>query len=339
MINPCIAKTKLHDHALALPPLPAGEKTLDRIEGALWGIAVGDALGYPYEGKTAPEIAADCPFLPEYRVAAQKEAGQAGMYSDDTQMSLDVARCLLLRGNVDPTELLSLAGSYRIRGVGPVVLLALYRFRFGDAWNDCGVYSPYNGGAMRAMPVGLYHGQDLQALFADAVVSCWATHTHPVAVAATFVMAYAAAYLSLCDPGCFDAAAFLHALTAAAGEVEHAMPLPPGTKSLESALKRIPAFLHAPLEGISVLGSSVHAAESVAAAVLCFLSAPDDFMGAVRTAVCGGGDTDSVASMAGGMCGALYGVRAIPAALRAGIFGYEGFARMVSRFARACIHG
>ncbi|MDX1748521.1 MAG: ADP-ribosylglycohydrolase family protein, partial [Halobacteriales archaeon] len=59
------------------------------------------------------------------------------------------------------------------------------------------------------------------------------------------------------------------------------------------------------------LGNGVSADRSVLTAVYCFVTG-DDFENTVRRAIRMGGDTDTIAAMAGALAGARYGVTDVP---------------------------
>jgi len=62
-------------------------------------------------------------------------------------------------------------------------------------------------------------------------------------------------------------------------------------------------------------GISSHVTSSVCWALYCALRHPEDYLGAVTTAIWAGGDTDSMAAMAGAIVGARVGVAGLPVAL------------------------
>jgi poly(ADP-ribose) glycohydrolase ARH3 len=61
------------------------------------------------------------------------------------------------------------------------------------------------------------------------------------------------------------------------------------------------------------LGSSLPAHRSVVTAIACFTTSPASYEQAVTRAISLGDDTDTLAAMAGALCGAHLGVQAIPA--------------------------
>jgi ADP-ribosylglycohydrolase len=65
-------------------------------------------------------------------------------------------------------------------------------------------------------------------------------------------------------------------------------------------------------EGLKRCGQGWYADETFALAYFCILRYPNDYKKAIQTAVNITGDSDSVASVAGGILGARLGIEAIP---------------------------
>ena len=66
---------------------------------------------------------------------------------------------------------------------------------------------------------------------------------------------------------------------------------------------------------LAFLGSSLEAHRSVVTAIACFAASPDRYEDAVARAIGLGDDTDTLAAMAGALCGAHLGVGAVPGRL------------------------
>lgn len=99
----------------------------------------------------------------------------------------------------------------------------------------------------------------------------------------------------------------------------------PFTKQLES-VSRFLSMNTDPSDSdvLNVLGNDVSALYSVPTSIYCFLKAQkaikgidseNPFRRAIEYAISLGGDTDTIASMAGAICGAYYGENVIPANL------------------------
>ena len=304
------------------------------MRGAICGVAIGDALGFPYENMTSEEIAKEKPYISEYRAVADE--AEKGVYSDDTMLSLDIVKGLLEDGYINPEKFLSRIDSYYIRGVGPIILMALYRHRFKAPWEKCGMNSSYNGSAMRAIPLGLWHGEDTCLLWQDCAVSCYTTHANPTALASTLVMAYAAAYLSRVDVTDFDGGMLLARLIDLSRQVEVGLGASSREKMLYTQLEKVAEMGNEITRCAREIGSSVYAAESTAAAIMCFLNAPCDFDRIMQTSIEIGGDADSVASMAGGLCGSLCGIQCINAQMLDALAQHEAVRNIADAFERAC---
>jgi ADP-ribosylglycohydrolase len=67
------------------------------------------------------------------------------------------------------------------------------------------------------------------------------------------------------------------------------------------------------------MGISASVVPSVVWSLYAFVRSPDDYWGTICTAIGAGGDTDTMAAMAGAMCGARVGVAALPQPLLARI--------------------
>ncbi len=70
-----------------------------------------------------------------------------------------------------------------------------------------------------------------------------------------------------------------------------------------------------PDDSLHALGNGIEAHRSVIAAIVCFTMEPESYAGAVARAINQGGDTDTLAAMAGAVSGAFLGVSAIPSHL------------------------
>ena len=151
-------------------------KTLVRARGALYGLAIGDALGMPTQMLSRPEIVARWgPLLrgfesapPGYPIAAGLPAGAI---TDDTEQAVLLGR-LLVRGNgrVDPRELAEALVSWErdmaARGsldlLGPSTKRAVAAVLAGVPPEEAGASGTTNGAAMRIAPVGIAAALDLR---------------------------------------------------------------------------------------------------------------------------------------------------------------------------------
>lgn len=298
------------------------QEIVDRAAGALLGTFVGDALGMPFEG--LPHTA-----IPENVEMIEARRGR-GTYTDDTQMMIALAESLIARGRIDSEDLarafLDAYDSDRGYGHGTQRVLELWRegvpvsVAAGQVFDGRG--SRGNGAAMRVAPVAVFFHDDPDRLRVEAAASARVTHAHPVGVDGAVAQAAAVGAALRGDD-------ILVAARAAAQ-----------TRDLARALEKVDALLSdAPTPGDvqSHLGSSADIAESIAAALYSAL-AHDRFEAALRFGVRLGGDTDTVAAMAGAVAGARDGYSAIPTrwveALEDGTRGRSHVEALVPRLCR-----
>lgn len=198
--------------------LDLGRGFLAKAEGALIGFASGDALGWPQElrgnarGQRKP-----VPASADFRRWTRRDGGrffpyeiviEPGEYSDDTQMTLAVARCRRIEGSgwwhaLTRTEI-PLWTLYE-RGGGSATRQAAASWTKGiPPWKnrDEKKQSAYfaaggNGVAMRVLPHAIFHARHPQAssLLRDVVLDGVATHGHPRALVGAAAYAYAAWWL------------------------------------------------------------------------------------------------------------------------------------------------
>ncbi|NIH79226.1 ADP-ribosylglycohydrolase family protein [Amycolatopsis viridis] len=278
----------------------------ERALAALAGLAIGDALGMPTEGKSPAEIEPVTGF-------AAARGLPAGAVTDDTQQSVIVARLLIDGGGrIDPHRfagaLLAWERDLRGRGVhgllGPSTRAALNAVAAGEPLERAGRYGATNGAAMRITPVGIATPPDLELLVERVVEASWVTHHTGVALAG------AAAVAAAVSAG-IDGAALPDAIDVAIAAAELAAQRGNWVAAADVAARIRWARDLDPARIATVIGTSVATQESVPAA-FAVLAHADDPWHACCTAASLGGDTDTIAAMAGAIAGACTGAGAFP---------------------------
>jgi poly(ADP-ribose) glycohydrolase ARH3 len=127
---------------------------IDTVQGAVLGLALGDALGAPFEGGMLERMV--WTLICKTR---RKDRGKT-RWTDDTQMTMDVMASLIHCNKVNQDDLAQrFAESYRwSRGYGPGAAKVFKKIRRGTPWQTAsrsvyGEGSFGNGGAMRAPTV------------------------------------------------------------------------------------------------------------------------------------------------------------------------------------------
>lgn len=299
---------------------------LERFQGCMLGLAIGDTLGMPLEGMRASEIRKHFGRVVDFMDAPWRML-KAGQWTDDTKMMLCQARSIASRGGFDledtGREFLAWYESRDWRGIGGATYDSMQRLRAGVPAAESGMKGELaagNGAAMRIAPVGLIDCLDLDRLRADVVASARITHDNPEAVAGSLSVAYAVARASRGDlePSSLieDTVAFI------------------GPSRVAERLGMAGLFLARGMEieeALARLGTGGYVVETVAAAFFSFLRSPRDFEETLARAVGGGLDTDTTGAVAGAISGAHNGLESIPERWRQGVEAAEEILDLAAR--------
>lgn len=309
----------------------------DRAAGVLLGHAAGDALGVPYEFAT---LAADQPHTPQM-LGGGLGNYRPGEWSDDTQMSMCVARAAA-RARLDDQDPLvgpnldEVAGAFvawqqwgppDIGNQTSAVLAAAARFeaerdraRTGTAQSVTEAarahaqrtgHAAGNGAVMRTESIALAFLHDRHAAAAAAARVARLTHHDPLAVASCVLVVDAIRRAVL--TGVLDVHAGLDLLDTADRDA--------WTHHLDVAVEERP-------DRFTPNGFTVTAVQAAVSAIV-HTPVPAQtpaahLVDALGTAIRIGDDTDTVAAIAGGMLGAVWGASAVPWRLRRLIHGWAG---------------
>ncbi len=285
-----------------------------RVRGALLGLATGDALGAPLEF-LSPEVAkARFGHVTEM---VGNSTWAPGEWTDDTAMALGIARGIL-RSPADPCPE---AGRLWVRwetgakDVGSTIRAAISGFRRDEDWIMASRNTPQakdgkaagNGSLMRTLPVALGYPLGEEMLRQSARLSAmthWDTQAEVCCGLYNFWIAYILAEMDAKD-------AWQLAL-------RHARALPyfgfdtPGPSPLPSGFwNRLAAAPDLEYEALQPSGYAGYAVECLEAAVWCVLNC-ENYEEAMVQCVNLAGEADTMAAVAGGAAGALWGEEAIP---------------------------
>jgi ADP-ribosylglycohydrolase len=291
--QPTIEAKPLEDHkpfGLARPRpgrTVSDAKRLSRIQGCWLGQLTGDALGGLVEFRDADDIARQYP----HGVRELRDGGTwntfAGQPTDDSELALMLARCLVEQGTYDTAAVrqayVHWANSHPF-DMGFTTSSALRR-------NQLNHESQANGSLMRVSPLGIVGARHPELAMEWARTDSGLTHPHPVCrdTCAVFVAALAAA------------------IRGAEAKECHALAL---REARESAVREaLTAAESAPPDDfMSQQGWVLIALHN---AFYQLLHAVNFEEGVVAT-VMSGGDTDTNAAIAGALLGACHGREAIP---------------------------
>jgi ADP-ribosyl-[dinitrogen reductase] hydrolase len=264
----------------------AAQEIHDRALAAFLGLAVGDALGATTEFMTRGEIRS------QYGVHRDIVGGgwlrlKPGRITDDTEMSLALARSLVRRGDLDLVDLCEEfalwlrsgpidVGNTCRRGIRRYITHGTVAGRFAEG--DAG-----NGAAMRVLPVALATLADPARAEAWTIAQAHVTHHHP-----------------LSDAACLTLVAMVRALVGGADRA--------AVRPIADALVAAhPNFAFTPWRGLS----SAYVVDTVQTVFDTFFSA-GDFETCLVETVNRGGDADTTGAIVGMLAGAAHGLEAIP---------------------------
>ena len=301
-----------------------------RARGALYGLAVGDALGMPTQHLSRQEIRARWgdrlrgfePAPPGHPIAAGLPAGSV---TDDTEQAVLLAR-LLIRGGgaVDPRQLAhalvrwerDMAERGSLDLLGPSTKRAVAAVLAGTPPEEAGATGDTNGAAMRIAPVGIAVAADpadLSTLVDQVVGASSVTHNTGIALAGAAAVA-AAVSAGVSGAGIAEATALgVQAARIAAGR-GHWVAGADVAARIEWATRLVAGRTRAQAAELiyTLVGTSLATQESVPAAFAVLAAEPADPWQACLLAASLGGDCDTIAAMAGAIAGACHGVTAFP---------------------------
>ncbi len=291
-----------------------------RAQGALVGLAAGDALGTTLEFRRRDS------YMPlTDMVGGGPFKLRAGQWTDDTSMALCLTDSLLACKAHDPHDQLqrylrwARHGENSVNGhcfdIGGTVNEALRTYiKTGEAYPGAeDEFSAGNGSLMRLAPVALFyntrHGDalDCRQLVQMAALSSMTTHRHPAAVSACQVMALFIDHALALDGMALAPEDKQQLLQLSDAERVALGELPPEIGTIVDG-----SYRHKTREQINSSGYVVHSLE---AALWAFWHT-DNFAEGALLAANLGGDADTVAAIYGQLAGAYYGLDAIPAAWR-----------------------
>ncbi|MEK6964428.1 MAG: ADP-ribosylglycohydrolase family protein [Nanoarchaeota archaeon] len=267
----------------------------ERFTGTLIGLAVGDALGGPVE--EIPKHPCMTPRPVTEMIGGGYLKLLPGQITDDTEMTLCLARSLAEKKEFDPADIAKRFMEWFYDspiGTGKTTRVAMARLKEGIPWNEAG-RNPTgntltgNGSVMRCAPISLFNYARSDLTAKHSAEQSIITHPHP---------------------DCVDSSVFVNILLYQVLHEEEK------TKAFHESL---PWIRHNPdlmqqygqILGLQELRTTGKVRDTVETAVHSFLTT-STFEEAVARSANLGGDADTIAAITGAMAGAYYGEKAIP---------------------------
>lgn len=312
--------------------------TLDHIKGALFGVAIGDALGVPVEFKGRASLMENpVKDFEEYKSHNQP----AGTFSDDSSLTFCLAESLCQGYHLKDIGNRFVKWLYEgywtaggeVFDVGNTTRYAIARLKNGVQPELAGDFEEGgngNGSLMRILPL-LFYIKDMDIekryLYIREVSSL--THAHIRSVMACFY--YLEFALNL-----LNGSTKKDAYTATGKTVLSLM------QNKLVAQNEIDLFAPILIDDISklpveIVPSSGYVMSTLKATLWCFLNT-GDYKTAVLAAVNLGNDTDTTAAVTGGLAGLYYGYETIPEKWRNEIKRKEDIHDLCVRLSKAIVH-
>lgn len=292
------------------------EDLQSKARGALLGLAVGDALGFPVEGLSRKRARRRYSGIDRYRFL-----GKTGFVSDDTEQAIMTAEAIL-EANGDPHRAAEVFGS-KLRGwfwtippgVGLSTAKACLKLTVGL---PSGVKSAGNGAAMRMAPAGVFQEEPEELAKALAQV----THTDPRGVEGALAVAVGVSRIR----------------RGLRCELED---LPHFESELGSAMAKAREMVSEGAEFDTIadqIGITGYVLHTVPLAFAAYWKKPDNFLEGLQSIILQGGDADTNGAVAGALLGANFGVEGIPSQLINRLEPSHGRQR-IERLADALVEG
>ncbi len=260
------------------------------------GLAIGDALGMPVEGVSFEEIREKYREIRDFMPSG--DGLEAGEWTDDTEQALILAESLCETLYFSPDnfaeKLKRINLSHRY---GPTSSRAITNLKRGYSWRESGIESDTNGSSMRVPPIGLLYHHNYSLVENYAAIASSITHKGNAAIAGSVAVAVGIACILNEDGMLFEEVVKRVEKydTLTAEKIEYAFQI--RNASLSKAVKE--------------LGNTMMAFDAVPMAFYCYFSSKN-FEQTVIKGASAGGDTDTIAAIAGAMKGAETGFEGIP---------------------------
>jgi ADP-ribosylglycohydrolase len=311
------------------------EPSRDTVSGALFGCAVGDAMGAPFEGLWDTSIPTEKELVAGFH---EYHGYPRGQFTDDTQLTLATVESIVETGCIDyqdiATRISELWLHYAVIGPGGACSHAAESFLATRDWRSMGapVGQAGNGTAMRTAVLGLLYCDRPERLTLEVAAISRLTHTDPRSVAGGVAIAEAARCIAVDHD---VAATSLCAAVAAATEPFHS-PLSDYINELPSLIgsDRLMDFIAWSGQEVPEFDRPIitpYVIPTVLAALFCIISEPSSWESAVTRAIRLGGDVDTLGAIVGSLAGIRHGYSGIPSHLSGQVQMAESLRRLSAR--------
>lgn len=274
----------------------------ERLAGCIIGGAIGDAWGSAYENEPSVDAGKT------YYVGGIKKVQPVWSFTDDTQLTLITLQALVRTARLSPTALATSFLRYyeagKITGMGASTLKALQDLRAGAHWSQAGrsgEYAAGNGAAMRIAPFAFWEDYDRESI-RDF---CRLTHQNDEAYTGALAIIISIRLILNENWQAED------------NILELIAPHLPDTNVSDRILALSKLCNSHSIADAARFGTNGYVVNSVPFAIFCASQVKQLGMEKMfQQIIASGGDTDTNASIAGQIAGALLGEEHIPITLK-----------------------
>lgn len=300
-----------------------------KVRGMFLGVAIGDALGQPFESKPY-DVVKQVKKIENYRSGRYKKGG----WTDDTQLTIAVAKALIDANGFDMDAIANqhvVAYNDTVSGWGSTTREAIKKISEGEVWSKAGDFAGAinrglgNGVPMKVAPLAAYVALQNVKDFTKICVDFTAM-THQTSIAVSSCLAHITALVSCLSTDIvnFNTKEFLDKIIAASELGRGYYPetfkddITDKIRGLQ-ALYQNPKLLYSDEYLVNEYGGgSCYVYNSLPLSYAFFIRGPFKIQSMVDVAYIGG-DSDTNASLVGGLLGALCGESVFPAHLIDGL--------------------
>ncbi len=264
----------------------------DKLYSGIMGLVCGDALGVPFEfSERSPKSV--YPLIDMTGYGAHNQP--LGTWSDDSALTLATIQSIVDKERIDCNDIMKnffewfrfgrFSANGEVFDIGATTFRAIDNYIHGCDALDCGgtdVNDNGNGSLMRILPLAYVDCTEQDIINVSSV-----THAHEISTTACRIyVAFAKKLLNDVHPN--------RALLEIKNELKY-------NEAIFSQLFNVPYFKRAAIK------STGYVVATLEAAIWCFMRT-SSYRKCVSAAVRLGGDTDTIAAIAGGLAGIYYGV-------------------------------
>ncbi len=304
------------------------DKLKNKIYGALYGVAIGDAIGMPTTFMSRDDIKGKygvvTDFLQDPMEGSVHSKLVRGEYTDDTEMTFMLAQSIASKKLVDPEDisrrLVSWADENNILNttlIGPSTRKAIISLKSGISYKFTGVGGTTNGCAMKISPVGIFDAfRPDESAVNDVINACMCTHHTAIAISGASAICFAVksaisghsnvddilkSALRGADLG---STLMGNPKISVSSRIREAVSIADKYENFDDYLDSLYNFILKPKGALTE--------DSVPVALSIFIKSRGNFRDAILMACNLGGDSDTIGAMTGAIAGSYADISNIP---------------------------